>query len=118
MCHGLSSIQHFTIFAFLSYIQGSPTFLKSQIVFITLHSTFLFPASFNTHSSKAIHTTHLKSLTDHLLLIRGGKGTENFPWDLTFFAWMKNCYSERDCVISLVTGAYSRSLLHWCPHLL
>lgn len=49
-------------------------------------------------------------LTDHLLLIGGGWGTENFPWDLTVLARMKSCHGGQGSVISLVTGAYSRSL--------
>lgn len=94
---------------------GFSNILKRQCprVFLTLHGSFLFPALFNNHSSKAMLTTHLKSHTDHLLLIRGGEGTENFPWHLTFFAWMKNCYSGQDSVILLTIGAYSRSLLRF-----
>lgn len=60
-----------------------------------------------------MHTACLKMLTDHSLLIGGGWRTENFPWDLTFFARMKSCHWGQDGVISLVTGAYSRSLLHF-----
>lgn len=60
-----------------------------------------------------MHTARLKRLTDHLLLIGGGWRTENFPWDLAFFAWMENCHSGQDSLISLVSGAYSRSLLHF-----
>lgn len=94
---------------------GLPCLLKRHPTEFSwfLNVLFLFTASFNAYNSKEMHTTCLKRLTDHLLLIGGGWRTKNFPWDLTFFARMKNCCSGQDSVISPVAGAYSRSLLRF-----
>lgn len=116
-CHGHFSTQHFTIFASLTNIQRCPSFLRdipesfpNSLIIILL---FLFAASFKAYSGKEMHTACLKMLTNHLLLIGGGWRTENLPWDLTFLARLKSCHWGQDSVISLVTGAHSRSLLHF-----